>query len=88
MERGVGLAWDVVLVIINHADERVNLLDIGRRQDLENSLNLVDLGMDALVGKYKAKEFSFMVTEGGLDAIDLKVVVMETLENCIQLLKV
>jgi hypothetical protein len=61
----------MVLVIIDHANEGMDLFDCFWHSNLDNCFDVFDLRFDSLSGKYKFKELSFNCTKGGLVAIDL-----------------
>ncbi len=65
------MTWDMVLVIVDHANEGADLFDCFWCSNLDKCFNLFDLRFDSLSGKYKSKELGFNCTKGVLVAIDL-----------------
>jgi hypothetical protein len=65
------MTWDMVLVIIDHANEGADLFDCFWCSILDNCFDPFDLRFDSLSGKYKSKELGFNCTKRGLATIDL-----------------
>jgi hypothetical protein len=63
--------WDMILVIIDHANEGADVFECFGCSDLNNCFDFFHLRFDSLSGKYKSKELGFHCTKGGLIAIDL-----------------
>jgi hypothetical protein len=77
-----------VTVIGHHAKEKTKFSNVGRREHVENALNLLAKRFDSCRGEPVSKEIGFLDAKFALQGIDSKTFVLQALADLVESVKV